>query len=109
MTNNHERYCVKSTLKLQHGVKLTEAQLDTIEEIYFESRKTNIANVMFYRIINASIGIIGIVLFFLIRQTWAEKWFFIVFVTLFAIYNIIHSYRILIKYRRLKAPKKVAE
>ena len=106
MGNTYERYCIKKTLKMQHGINLTDPQLDTIEEIYFESHKSKITTLMFYRSINFTIGLIGIIFFIFMRNVPEKKWFFLVFVVCFAVYNLAHVIQDYFRYKRLRASKK---
>lgn len=96
------KHQLRQTLRLQHNVKLTEPQLNTILEIFEQSRRSNILNVAFYRVINMAIGLFGVVFFFLIRETWAERWFFVIFALIFAIYNGIHSFASYFQYKRFQ-------
>lgn len=102
MTDTHPKHFVRKAMK-QSGLDPTEKLLDEINDVYSESRKENVLNLVYYRLINFFFSIIAIGLWFVISETRFEKPFFLFTTIAFGVLNITNVIFLRRKYKRLNA------
>ena len=98
------KYRIHHHFRLSYGVTLTQAQLDDIHGFYHESRKASLKDVIYYRFVNMMLAFIFLLTLFLIADSYRDKWFEILILTVFMFYNLIHGIINWIKYKRIKTP-----
>lgn len=101
MIDLHPKHFVQKRMKAKHGIELHESQLQEIDEVYFQSRKENVQNIYYYRIVNLIFSIIAICLWFLVSGTWFEKPFFLFSTIAFGLLNFLKAFMLRRKLKRL--------
>lgn len=100
--DSEERFAVWFNIKKNHGIHLTEDQLDEIDRVYFHQQKDAIVRVGLYRLINFILGLVC-VLFSLFVMYWDYQGpLCVVLFGLFTVVNLIWGINAKIDHRRLK-------
>lgn len=99
--DTHERFLVWRRLQMNFKITLNDDHLDVIDEIYFDHQKEAIKTIGIYRLINVVFGLIALGVWFGVRETEFEKWFFGCSTLLFLIVNVINGIQVKMKHRRL--------
>jgi len=95
------QYFVYKELFEKHGVELTDEQLQTIDDVYIEERKTAIFFVGMYRFINFVVSLSFLLLIWLVPGTVA-KWVFIVSFAVYGLYSLIHLWNNVMDYKSIR-------
>lgn len=108
MADTHERFLVWKRLRDEHDVNLSEKQLDTVDDIYFESSRHTVFKIGVYRFINFVIGSIFTIVAFgfaMANETCFNQWFFFTMWIVFSIYNLIHCVKNVFDYKLMKTKR----
>jgi hypothetical protein len=107
ITDTPTKYFVYRNMQAKHGIKLSEDQLDTIEEIYVLDKKQNIFKMGIYRLINAVFAFFFGIILLIFRNKEFTKWMFIGMMFIFLVYNIIQIWNTYLEHKsvKVKQPK----
>lgn len=103
--DSHTKFLVFQQVMMKTKTELTEEQLVIIENVYINDRKNAIFTVGMFRAINACISIIFILLFLMTKGSFFDEWIFVVLMSCFFIYNLIHLWNNIIDYKRIRLNK----
>lgn len=96
------KHLAKQLFHKKHKIELNSVHLDDIDDIYSDVIKESIKMVGFFRFVNFSIGLCFLVLFFFLKGTEVGKWFFVILMLLFCLYNLIHCFFNYKQHRKIK-------
>lgn len=86
----------------KYKLTLTEEQLELINEIYYKARKESAKDVVLYRLVNLFYSLIMIIIWFYLRGSTIEKYFFPCVLILFALLNLIYGFIGKLNHRSIK-------
>lgn len=100
-----KRYALAQKLRKINGLHYSRDLLDTIEDHYKGEITGGLLSLFLYRVINFVYGVIGLVIWFFIKdQNWSE--YFFIFMTIsFVIINSIYMIINYIRYRKSRLKK----
>lgn len=104
-TESHTQLMVFQFMRNEHGITLTNEQLETIDEAYLMNRKNAIFTVGIYRFINTVISFILLLIYWVLGGTKYDDIIFILSTVVFLIYNAIHCWNNIIDYKLTRSYK----
>lgn len=102
---SHTQLMVFQHLRNEHGITLTDEQLDTIDEVYLMDRKNAVFTVGIYRFINTVVSLLFIFIYLILGGTKHDNIVFILSMVCFLIYNAIHCWNNIFDYKLTRSYK----
>ena len=109
MNTNAIKHAIYLHFKGMYKIEFTQAQLDDINDIYFEAKKESLKDLIVYRFINMMLGVVFLICFMIFVESWTDSWLALLIWTFFVFYNKIHGIINWIQYKRLKQPERPSD